>query len=161
MYYLSFPPVLGFWTVLCDNGIVPRSLLAGLHHFMNRVDSLLSPAAEREIAKSLLKPCIISLFPPILGFWIVLCDNGIVPRSLLAGLHHFMNSLDSLLSPAAEREIAKSLLKPCIISLFPPILGFWTVLCDNGIVPRQGGGGGRIRHFSRITWTRCKFTRCG
>ncbi|XP_063956965.1 condensin-2 complex subunit D3-L-like isoform X1 [Lytechinus pictus] len=42
----------GFWNILCENGIVPRSLLAGLHHFMNRVDSLLSSAVEREIAIS-------------------------------------------------------------------------------------------------------------
>ncbi|XP_030849692.1 condensin-2 complex subunit D3 [Strongylocentrotus purpuratus] len=40
----------GFWNVLCENGIVPRALLAGLHHFMNRVDSLLSSAVEREVA---------------------------------------------------------------------------------------------------------------
>ncbi|XP_071500786.1 condensin-2 complex subunit D3-L-like [Diadema antillarum] len=40
----------GFWNVLCENGIVPRSLLAGLYYFIDGVDSLTSTALERELA---------------------------------------------------------------------------------------------------------------
>ena len=34
----------------------------------------------------------------------MLSDNEISPRSLLALLHHFMASVDKVLSPATQRE---------------------------------------------------------
>ena len=139
---LTFEPMVGFWSVIGQNGVVFETLLIG------HVPSLLATLYE-VLRRNMTNFCQeawslgVSLakdltFELMVGFWSVIGQNGVVFETLLIG---HVPSLLATLYEVLRRNMTNFCQEAWSLGVslakeltFEPMVGFWSVICQNWVV---------------------------